>query len=62
MVEIIADAPTDAQGKTPPEQLQKAPQAPIPNQPNQSSGILTADWNIETDTFFKDKPDNLAQP
>ncbi|WP_414624221.1 hypothetical protein, partial [Calothrix sp. CCY 0018] len=60
--EKIADAPTDAQGKTPPEQFQKAPQTPIQNQPNQSSGILTADWNIETDTFFDAKPANLAKP
>ncbi len=58
----IADAPTDAQGKTPPEQFQKAPQAPIPNQSNQSSGILTANWNIDTEVFFDAKPANLAKP
>ncbi len=58
----IADAPADARGLTPPEQLAKTPQAPIQNQPTQSGGILTASWKIDTNTFFKDKPDNLAQP
>ncbi len=58
--EKIANAPINARGETP-EQRAKAPQAPIP-QSNQSGGILTASWNIETDTFFKGKPDNLAKP
>ena len=60
--EKIADAPTDARGLTPPEQLAKAPQAPIQNQLNQSGGILTGSWKIEADTPFQDKPDNLAKP
>ncbi len=59
--EKIADAPTDALGRTP-QQREKAPQAPIPNQSNQNGGILTASWKIDTDTFFQDKPDNLAKP
>ncbi len=60
--EKIADAPTDARGLTPPEQLAKAPQAPIQNQPTQSGGILTATWKTDTNTFFEGKPDNLAKP
>ncbi|MGB3652651.1 MAG: hypothetical protein WBA41_15735, partial [Rivularia sp. (in: cyanobacteria)] len=60
--ERIADDPTDARGLTPPERLTKPPQALIQNQPTQSGGILTASWNVDPDTFFEGKPDNLAKP
>ena len=58
--EKIANAPINARGETP-EQRAKAPQAPIP-QSNQSGGILTASWNIDTEVFFDAKPANLAKP
>ena len=60
--QIIADGPTDALGRTPPEQLQKAPQAAIPEQSNQS-GILTANWDIDFNTpITRDIPANAPQP
>ncbi|MBE9214906.1 hypothetical protein IQ247_19890 [Plectonema cf. radiosum LEGE 06105] len=59
--EKIADAPTNALGQTP-QQSNKTSPVPIQNQPTQSGGILTASWKIDTNTFVKDKPDNLAQP
>ncbi|NJO58494.1 MAG: hypothetical protein HC836_09105 [Richelia sp. RM2_1_2] len=59
--EQIADAPTNALGQTPQQRTKTSP-VPIQNQPTQSGGILTASWKIDTNTFFKDKPDNLAQP
>lgn len=58
--EKIANAPTNARGEAP-EQREKAPQAPIPNQSNQSGGILTANWNIEPE-HLDDIPANLAKP
>jgi len=60
--EKILDGPKNADGEEPPPEFdKKTAQAPIPNQPNQSGGILTASWKIDTKTF-KEKPDNLAQP
>ncbi|MEB3218191.1 MAG: hypothetical protein VKN72_18440 [Nostocales cyanobacterium 94392] len=59
--EKIADAPTNALGQTP-QQRNKTSPVPIQNQPTQSGAILTASWKIENNSFFKDKPDNLAQP
>ena len=60
--ERILDGPKNADGEEPPPEFdKKTAQAPIQNQPNQSGGILTASWKIDTKTF-KEKPTNLAQP
>ena len=61
-VEKISDTIQNQVGQLP-KQGEIPSQGPVKNtQLNQSGGIFTASWKVETDTFFPDKPDNLAKP